>query len=229
MASKFGITADDLSKKLVPANLATANPNGFVSIGASGDLTEAEALAIIYEMEAIVLGRLDRRYQELIEECPGEILCKNAYDGQTTVTCKLTPITNGTLRVFKNIDIGRWEERNNDDALTEDDDYTVNLTTGVITFTEALVAGDRIYADYSHTAASTHLLGLRYVVITLAAVEVWRRLKFHRDDFDDAFFTDWENSAYQTLNRWKGNRVFDNVDLVYETNDDFTGILNYGL
>jgi len=227
MASVFGITAANLQAKLVPANIASNNPDGYISIGETGDLTEAEALAIIEEAEAIVLGRLPLRYQMLIERCDGEILVRRAYEGQTSLQVSLYPIVTDTLKLYTNYPLTRgWLERNDDD-IVDSDDYSVNLNTGVVTLDTGLVSGDRIWAEYQHTAAQTKLQDLRYVALTLAAVEAWRRLRFHKEAFDESFFQDWETTAYQTLNRFKGSYHFEKVDLLRETNFSYDPILRF--
>ncbi len=208
MSSLFGITAADIQAKLAPVN-----EDEVFAIGAGRDLEEAACLEIVEEWEDIVLGRLRDRYRQLCRRVDGEILIRQAVGGETSATVALRPITAGTLKLWKNFPSSRmWEARDGSLAMAEAD-YCYNATTGVITLVSALVAGDTLWGEYDHGAAS-QLKGLRDIIKTLVAIEISRRFDFFREGDRPAFWGEWEASAYANLNRTQAIDLFDRIELV---------------
>lgn len=228
MASLFGLTPDDLLAKLVPA---PGSESFSFSIGADGppsqDLSNAAALAIIEEQEALVESYMRHKYQRLLRRVEGEIAVRFAYEGQTTCRATLSPVT--SVAVYKNFPRSRaWGDRRPSEAMGSAE-YSLNGSTGEITFTEALRENDRVWLDYEHTGASK-LVDLRHLVLSLAAVEVARRFAYFRsaDGFDR--FEGWQSSAaghLRDLGRTDGAQIalFDRIDLVNETRNLSLGAL----
>lgn len=217
MASLFGVSAGDLEAKLVPAPGSIAFRIGEA---AGDDLTTAAADAIIEAQEAMVESYLRHKYQVLLRRVEGEVVCRFAVEGQSAVTCGLVPVT-AVHGVFVNFPRSRaWDDRRPSEALATSE-YSVVLSTGVITLVEPLKENDRVWADYSHSAAAT-LLDLRHLVLNLAAVEVARRFAYFRSAEGFDRFEGWQSSSaghLRDLGRTDGAQigVFDRLALVNET------------
>jgi hypothetical protein len=228
MASLFGITPQDLLSKLVPA---PGSESFAFSIGPNGppenDLSNAAALAIIEEQEAIVESYLRHKYQRLLRRVEGEIAVRFAFEGQATCRATLTPIT--SIEVYKNWPRTRaWADRRPGEAM-DPSEYSVNFSTGVITFAQALSENDQIYLDYYHEGASK-LVDLRHLVLSLAAVEVARRFSYFRSAEGFDRFEGWQSSSaghLRDLGRTDGAQIglFDRIDLVNETKNLSLGAL----
>jgi hypothetical protein len=228
MPSLFGLTPQDLLAKLVPAPGA----EGYAfSIGPNGppenDLSDADAMKIIEEQEAIVESYLRHKYQRLLRHVEGEIAVRYAYEGQLTCKATLTPIT--AMYIYKNWPRTRaWCDRRPSEAM-DPSEYSVNFSTGIITFTTPLRENDQIYLDYYHEGASK-LVDLRHLVLSLAAVEVARRFAYFRSAEGFDRFEGWQSSAaghLRDLGRTDGAQIglFDRIELVNETKNLNLGAL----
>lgn len=228
MASLFGITSGDLLGKLVPA----PGSEGFAfSIGMNGppenDLSDADALGIIEEQEAMVESYLRHKYQRLLRRVEGEVAVRFAYDGQTVCRATLTPVV--SMRVFKNFPRSRaWADRRPSEAM-DPSEYSLNVATGEIVFVVPLLENDRVFLDYEHAGASK-LVDLRHLVLSLAAVEVARRFAYFRSAEGFDRFEGWQSSAaghLRDLGRTDGAQIglFDRIELVNETKNLNLGAL----
>lgn len=227
-SSLFQITAADLLAKIVPA----AGGDGYTfSIGGDGppdyDLSEAGAIAIVNQQEAMIESYMLPKYQRLLRRVEGEVAVRAAYDGQTELRATLAPLT--WLRIYKNYPKTRaWGDRRPSEAL-EADEYTADMESGEITLTEALDDGDRIYLDYEHTACG-QLLSLKHLAESLAAVEISRRFSYFKTADGIQRFEGWQLSAaghLRDLRRTDGASIaeFDRIDLVNETRGLSLGML----
>lgn len=211
MASLFGLSAADLQLKVQPRN-----DEQTFEIGVDGDLTEGEALGIIAVAEDRVLSRLPARYRQLCRYVDGEVLTGNAVGGETAFKTGLAPVSG--LLLWKNYPGGRmWNGRDVGLAMATSL-FSVDETTGEIELVEGLKAGDRLWAEYAHSAGN-RLLMLRDAALTLAAVEVSRRFAFFQDG-ETGVFSDWEDSTMQDLTRLKGVDELDRLRLVRETDPE---------
>ena len=220
MASLFGLTPQDLLAKLVPA---PGQEDFAFSIGPAGppehDLSEANAMQIVAEQEAVVESYLRHKYQRLLRRVEGEVAVRFAEPGQTECRATLTPVT--WLRVYRNYPRSRaWPDRRPSEAMREEE-YTLDAEAGVITFVEPLKENDRVWLDYEHGGARK-LGDLRHLVLSLAAVEVARRFAYFRtgDGFDR--YEGWQSSSaghLRDLGRTDGAQIglFDRIELVNET------------
>ena len=214
----LGLLPADIRKKLNYRNL----PQGF--LGSDGTITDADVEETIDEFEETAFSRMPQRYQDLLTACDGEILTRDpggALGTETSFTVSLYPCDN--LLLYKNFGGKTWAQRTPFDAMTEGADYTLDKTTGVITLPTVLSKGDRLFAEYTHTAASGCKL-LRRIVKDLCATEWARRLNPDDEQFER--YTEWETQAYSDLSRMsrpkgdearQGIRTFDRIKLVYET------------
>ena len=208
--SLFGLLPSDLQVKLQPV----AGEQTFL-IDDEGDLTEAMAVDILQTAEDRLLMRLEHRYRQLLRRVDGEILVGRAAGGETVLQCGMFPLVSGTVKVWKNFPSeGLWTARNPVLALSTGE-YSVNLTTGAVTLVTALVAGDSIYIEYDHTGAA-RVLALRDMALTLAAMEVARRLAFFRDGEGFDRLEGWKTDVYTDLDNMKCVDVLDRLDLVRE-------------
>jgi len=204
----FGIDSSALQAKLSVRNGAQS----FLIDDTDGDLTEAEADVILNNAEELVFSRLKARYRAMMFRIEGEILVRSANDGQTTFNTGLFPITN--LKLYLDFDYRYfgWNNRTEDFVLSSDL-YTVNETTGAVTLDTGLPLGISVLAEYDHGAASKALT-IVDAVVTLAAVEVSRRLRFNDEDGD---FTNWENATFTTLEKTNYIRIFDQLNGIFTT------------
>lgn len=225
MASLFGITPADLQAKLVPASAEGSFVSFSIGDGGSDDLSSAGALAIVETQEAIVESYLRPKYQTLLRRVPGEIAARFAEAGQTTVQATLRPVT--TVHVYKNFPRTRaWPDRRPAERMSASE-YTVNPTTGLVTFAVALRENDEIVLDYWHTGAGL-LLDLKHLVLSLAAVEVSRRFAYFKTADGFERFEGWQSSAaghLRDLGRAEGAQIglLDRIELKNETRE-----LSYG-
>lgn len=211
-SSLFQIEPAELQMKLSPRN------GGYsFLIGDEGDLTEAEVLSILNTAEDRALTRLSPRYRRLLRRVEAEFIVRHAEAGQTTFQTGLAPISN--LKLYKNYGFIRrgWNARRPSDELSPSV-YSVNLTTGVVTLATPLQDGETILGEYDHQAAG-QILVLRDAVLTLAAVEISRRLRFTSADGVEVF-SDWETSAFADLTRGQSYDLLDNLELAFETEGD---------
>lgn len=174
--SIFGITAQEVKKKLVPF---TSGDSTF-SIGNDAeddDMTEADCMDIVNTQEDRVLSYLPERYRKMVTHVDGEIAVKKAAQGQTSCRAALVPITEGSLRVFLNYASSRaWVDRAPTDIL-DSSLYTADLETGIITFSPGLNARDVVELEYDHGAA-VEMRWLKECVIAYTAVEISRRFDY---------------------------------------------------
>lgn len=142
----------------------------------SGQIPTAKADKVMAQWEAYTLSQVPAKYLDMFFQVCGEILTEYATAGERSLQTGLFPIT--SLLLFKNYDAcvvtqepangelplstlpplrsGAYRSylsRSRADALAADD-YDYDPATGAITLTEDLAAGDRVYADYTHTALS---------------------------------------------------------------------------
>ncbi len=213
-SSLFQIEPSELQAKLCPRNAGYS----FLIDDDTGDLTEAEVLAILNTAEDRAMTRLSPRYRRLLRRVEAEFLVRQAEAGQTTLQTGLAPITGG-LKLYKNYAFIRrgWSARRPADELSADL-YTADLTTGEITLATPLQEGESVLAEYDHAAAG-QILVLRDAVLTLAAVEISRRLRFTSADGVEVF-GDWETAAFADLTRGQSYDLLDNLDVAFETDGD---------
>jgi hypothetical protein len=113
----------------------TTSANVKTILGISGSTQDANIALLIPQVEADYLAIRNKPWDTEIE---GERV--GIGDGSAVAfTLANKPIVKDSLTVY----VGGDEETG----------YTVNLTTGVITFTTAPAAGDRVEADYESVAA----------------------------------------------------------------------------
>lgn len=171
----FGVTAEEVKKKLVP--FASGDATFDISDDEDADMTEDDCLAVVATQEDRVLSMLPDRYRALMTRVDGEIAVKSAAGGQMTCKASLLPVVEGTLQVFKNFPRSRaWVDRRDGDAMASEE-YSLNEETGMITFAEALNEGDVIELVYEHEAAAG-LTWLRECVIAFAAIEISLRFDY---------------------------------------------------
>lgn len=226
----FGISASDILAKLVP-NSDAAGTTFDIGDGGTEDLTTAQAEAILNIQEGKVLMRLNERYRRMMTRIEAEVVTRYATDQQTSFQLDLYPVSN--VKLYRDYSLtGRgWSARNVNDEV-DSDDYSVNLSTGEITFTTGLPMGASLLAEYNHTYASTaddvDLLSLRDYVVTLAAVEISRRFLYFQQGEAFETFTDWESSVMQDLTRLSSIPFLDAVDSAFPTKGDRSmGYYNY--
>jgi hypothetical protein len=205
----FGLLPSDLQAKVQPSSDEQS-----WKIGSGHDLSDAGAQSILDVAADRVLMRLPHRYRQLCRRVDGEILTQRAKGGETTFALGIFPVVAGTLKLWKNFPTsGMWTGR--DPRLAMDSGFSVNTSTGLVTLSTALVAGDSLYAEYDHTGASS-LLALRDMALTLAAVEVARRFAFFRDGEGFERFDNWERGVYLDLERMTCIDALDRIQLVRE-------------
>ena len=167
--------------QLTPAELkAKVNPTDDLNLfrygNAPGLMSESAVLTLLETEEHAILSQLPEHYRQIIAgKSYGEILTNpdlGAAGGETEFTVAFTPVTD--LVLYKNFreEYGLpWESRRREHALTVTTDYTVNLTTGEITLTEALEEEDTLIADYHHTAGTVFVTA-RDLVLKSARLEL---------------------------------------------------------
>lgn len=79
----------------------------------------------------------------------GEVVIESAAGGETTAQLNHGNVVAGSYTIYKN-----------GVALTETTDYTINTSTGEITFAEALIQNDQITADYSYSSATDLVISI---------------------------------------------------------------------
>lgn len=209
--SLFGITATDLQEKVQPVNGEQT-----FAIGEEGDLSTERAEEIIRTAEDRVLMRLPHRYRQLCRHVDGEVLIRSASGGERVFQTGLAPISD--LLLYLNFPGSRMYSGRDRSLALPEEAYSYTPETGAIELLNGLQPSDRLWAEYDHEAGH-RLLALRDVAMTLAAVEVARRMAFFaRGDSDGPdVFNDWEQSAYGDLNRMQCVDVLDRLNLVRET------------
>jgi hypothetical protein len=149
----------------------------------------------------------------------GEVLTTRAKQGQTTLTPKLLPLVEGTVKVYVNFGASEvpWIGLERELHALEDDEYSVDYTTGVITI-PTLVKDDMVYATYDHGAAK-NLRMLKRLALDLAIVQVARDT--HADMENYQIYTDMENNVYSTFKKFRekgdariGIDMFDRIQTV---------------
>lgn len=219
MASLFGITAADMVRKLVPAG---SDYQFSIGAGESDDMTEADCLEVVETMEDRVLGLIPEKYRSLMRRVEGEVLIESATEGQASAVLGLSPVTAGTLHLYVNFgSVRSWFERRAEDRL-DADLFSLNATTGEVTFTEGLHRGDVVFADYDHTAAATKFRWLKECAKSFAAVEISRRYGYFSTASGFERFEQWEagtNIALRDLARSENPGVdgIEKIKLVRET------------
>lgn len=195
MASLFGISGDDLQKKIQPRN---GEFTFSIGDGEDDSMTAEEALAVIETQEDRVLSLLPSRHRDLMRRVEGEILTKCAREGQTTLRVSLRPLVAETLALYVDFPETRsYQERRHTDAL-DADGFSAALDTGIVLLTTPLREGQRVFADYEHAAASS-FRWLRECVIALAAAEISRMYAYFRTADGFERFEAWERSALDHL------------------------------
>lgn len=130
--------------------------------------SDANLDKIITRAEAEIISRAGR-YRELLQGYVfGEKVSLSntggnkrieAQGGETSATLSMKPITTNTLFLFKNasnVQDYRHIKGDEDALLTLTTDYTINLTSGVITLVSALNDGDELTATYQFTMDTTN-------------------------------------------------------------------------
>ncbi len=124
--------------------------------------------------ESEVVSLLPARYRRLLSRVEGEVVCRRAADGQTTVTlCDIpNPFTSApsNVRLYLNY-AGDWHDRRPSDRMAEGD-FTVEGR--VVTFASSLSDGDTVLAEYDHDLSSPPRL-LTDATIDLAAYRAAQR------------------------------------------------------
>ncbi len=193
MSSLFGITASDIQNKITPSN----SEQVFL-IGDEGDISSVTVDSIVETQESRLLSHLPERERRLIRRVEDEILTEYATEGQTSFQLGLYPLDESSLKLYKNYSQSRsYFERTYEDAVSTDD-YTVDADTGVITFVEGLRKGDRLYAEYNHSAAQNFLY-LKETVITMTVIELSKRFNNFRDNDGYERFDSWEEEVNNYL------------------------------
>lgn len=220
MASIFGLTPQDLLRKVAPAP-GTAHS---FTIGVEGppenDLSDADAMAIIEAQESMVESYMRPKYKRLLRRVEGEVAVRWAQEGQTTCRASLRPIV--SMTIYRNFPRSRaWPDRRPSEAMPADH-YSLDAESGEITFAQPLRANDMIYLDYEHEGASK-LLDIRELVLSLSAVELARRFAYFRSAEGFDRFEGWQVSSaghLRDLGRTDGAQIgaFDAIELVNQTN-----------
>lgn len=238
MSIFFSTAADAataVSKKLVPSGSSVQFQIGDEE---TDDLSNADCLEIVEIMEDRLFGYLPDRYRVLLNKVDGEVLTEYSTEGQTALQASLYPITEGTLKLYVDYPRDRWIVRNEDVEATQNDyDFTVNNSTGAITITStpsgsSLEEGQKVLAEYSHTAASTQFPFLKDIVVTWTVIELSRRFSFFKNEnFPVDRFEEWEADRNRYLNEMRrqerGIEALDNINLVYEDQDKIRREFNY--
>jgi hypothetical protein len=211
----FALTAAALISKVAPVDGGDR-----ITVGPTGDITEAVAVDdILTPAENRVLMRLPSRQRSLCTHVDGERIVTNATAGDTgPFTFGLTPVSKVKLWLNFPRD-ATWGDRSAV-ATIPAADYTISVGKDSVTLATALEAGDNIIAEYDHTAAATALSELRDIALTLAAVELARRVGFFNDSDGWERFDLWEKSAYADLNRHNEIQAFAELDLVRSMRTD---------
>ena len=181
---------------------------------APGMMSETAVDTLLEKEEKNFLSALPEHYRNIVfGDVSGEILTHHelgARGGELTLQLAYYPIMEDTLVLYKNYwsnDLP-WESRSYDEALTETTDYTVNLTTGVITLNAALEQGDAVFAEYRHDAGE--MFGtVRDLVLKAARLELY------------SMFPNW-NDATDVIQEMR--EVVDNKILAFNAGEDAKGI-----
>jgi hypothetical protein len=222
--------------QITPANIKEKkNPTDEAGLfrygtGSGYPVTEAYVLDRAKEQEDLFLSSIPEKYRRALREIEGEIIVRYATDGQTTAQLGLFPVTSGTVELYLNFGKGTvagadytypasgvgatpYSGRIGSPTLmTLNTDYTVNTTTGAVTFLTALGAGDTVHADYAHTAAYKWLGG-RFIVIARTAINLFRDFPFE-SEASETYDAMEEEVATHITNMWGAAGQFMGIDLI---------------
>ena len=227
MTNMLGIITADVQHVLNPTN----DPDRFQVGTGLNQYPTAHLEEIIAYWDDYVCSRLPEQYRRHLSEVTGEIVCDYATDAQPTVTLSLTPITSGTVYLYVNWPTTTcYSSRSKADALASDE-FTIVTGTGVVTLVDTLDEGDRVYADYGHSAFGGCLY-LKRIVLLFIQADIVKQLGGFGDK--DARAAELERQAYGDLDRLKrgeaGLNFIDRLKLVseYETRND-AGVMEFPL
>jgi hypothetical protein len=200
------LTAEDFRADFNPLNdpnLFQYTPTGTTpAAGAKKRPLQAEVETKIAEYEQQVLGGCPPEISRFFEGVNGERLVDYATDGQTEATLAIAPVVEGSVFLWRNfpLETTRFEDRHSryqweglptsaasivgTHLMRPGVDYTVNLTSGLVTFTPGLVLGDQILADSRHTGLS-RCVELRLLVKNLLTCYYGRTLPHLGDNSED--------------------------------------------
>jgi hypothetical protein len=224
----FKITSAEIQKRLFPTSYRQGSNEFFIGNDPQeNELTEQECVNIINEQESWFLSTINKTpYKKMFTKIDGEVLDWKSDGVKTVYNLSLFPCSN--VLVFINY-FGGWEIKSNADAIATNL-YTVNGSTGQITFTTAPEVDSRIVVTYNHSSGNK-ILCAKEIIIKKTCVEISRRYNFFNSDTEVQRFIDWEASANaQALSIAKlmmGINEFDNIEMVY--NDTGKDDLNFFL
>lgn len=247
MTQILAIAAADVYARLNP--LAEA---GLFVVGAgSGEIASSLVEDTIAQHDEMVLSVLPEKYRRMARKVEGETVVEYATAGQSSFTCGLVPVTAGTLflyvdwgtggvgtggsgqgaggRDWYQFDPGRdvpYAHRTPADALGSTA-YTLTPSTGSVALTDPLAEGQKIYADYEHTAM-TGCKFLRKIALDLIAADLTKRLPSVTVEVWNSADRDEATAKALLLQIVEGNAgidTFDNLKLVadYETRAERSG------
>jgi hypothetical protein len=195
--------------------------------------------------ESITLSNIPEMYRQMTREVRGEIVVESAYGGQNSLSLGLSPVVENSVALY--VDFGEPSYRGNTSSIgainivtdsggfgsngrtpytfrtwadrLPQDNYAVDLETGVVTLNEALKVGSKVYADYKHEGMHK-CANLRDIAIQIAAARLAQSLAtlteqsaaLLRNMKEDA-----EASLMSLMSGTGGIDLLDNLKLVDET------------
>lgn len=211
----FEITVAQFIQRINPND----DPEGFVC-GSNASYTEAELVELLQTYEDTVLSLMPEPYRRMSRSTQyhGEVLTRRAKAGQTTLTPSLLPLAEGTVKIYVNYPKDQpWVSDERDYYALDDDKFSANYTTGVITI-PSLVKDDWVYASYDHKAGSKLRLFKR-LALDLAIVQVSRDAHLDMENYQ--MYQDMESNVFSIFKKMKekgdarlGIDLFDRVPTV---------------
>lgn len=214
------LTAPDLFRRMNSNN----DPEGW-GYGPGQPYTEADVVELEQQNEEIVIDMLTPNYQRLIRTLNyhGEVIVRYATQGQTTAKLGLTPIVDGTLKVYVNYPKAPqpWITPTRDDYKLMDSEFTYDATTNVLTLATPLDQGNWVYATYDHKAGRK-LRMLRRLALDLCVVQLAR--DSHGDTENYQMYQDINTEVFSMMKKMRERGearvaidLFDRLDLVIQT------------
>lgn len=211
--------------------------SGAYTIQARDPVTNAQGTAIINRVAGEIKSRLPEKYRRMIYEIDGQILVREAYFEQGTISTSYTVDDALTLTLWRNPP-RPWRETTRNEAMfspndvdrgrTSISDYTFNGTTDLVTFQIGgntsndgkLRLSDQIVASYTHTLNDVPQI-LRQMCLGLSAWQVFQEHHGADEGLMPQYITDNKDKMDTLLTDLAENTIgideFDRIELFEET------------
>jgi hypothetical protein len=207
----FNVSSDDLQMKIAPVK--GDYEISISDVFAPNDLDKVQSIS-----EDKLLSALPHKYRAALTHID-EVLTWTSNENQVAFSTTYEP-TGNSLKVYTDFPYnGRSFSLRTEDDLTE---YTYTASGKNITFASALPKGTKVFVAYDHQSADEFLM-LKEMVIQMMAIEISRRLYFHRDNEASQRFVSWQEEIDAMINAFhKGTLGVHQIDALILVNDPST-------